>query len=61
MLIIEKQDPSDVKEGNSEISSEEKMEVSEEMNAEKQVETIVKEVNKRRVSRNMQGFPIIIH
>ena len=59
MLIIWKQDPSDVKEGSSEISSEEKMEVNEELNAEKQVETISKEVSKiQRVSRNMQGFPI---
>ena len=35
-----------MKEGNSEISSEEKMEVSEELNAEKQMETIAKEVSK---------------
>ena len=41
MLIIEKPDPSDVKEGNTELSPEEVMEVNDEMNAEKQVEAII--------------------
>lgn len=46
MLIIEKPNTSDVKEGNIEINPDEKMEISEELNVEKQVETITKEVSK---------------
>ena len=45
ILIVEKPDPSDMEEGSSEISPEEKMEVNEETNVEEQVETIIKEVS----------------